>query len=244
MKRGVALCLLVVLCTVNATILNLPLTKVKNAKLSVEESTAKVNKLRNNYVQKTDFTIIQKWLKEIEKLEKYIERTLKTMDKEIGKIKDENAHWCYDAALSFIRNTDYATYTHALVCHERAKSSINSNLGFIDDLVSTGRRLWPVLDNIFPNCYDSTSGISDILKLRNCINDQIEICNVDVNKLKRDVHSAEHTAKTAFDNIIQESDKCLNDAYSASQLHITEAKEIFTRCLKTSCNKPFVVANQ
>lgn len=102
----------------------------------------------------------------------------------------------------------------------------------------TGRKLWLDLDNIFPRCWrDNASGISSILELRDCINNRLKKCKDDVSCLKRDADSAEHTAKTVFNDVIKESDKCLNDAYSASQSNITLAKEVFDRCLTTSCKR-------
>ncbi|RLU24456.1 hypothetical protein DMN91_002545 [Ooceraea biroi] len=234
MKTIIILCLLAFFCTVDATIFKILLIRVRNAKSTVEKTVRQLENLRSDVVQEVDLTVTKKVWELLEKHRDHVNPILDSIrrDVETAKIKGKRAQPCYDAALNLIRNADHTAYSNAQECKEAAEASIERNLCFIHDLILTGQKLITELDNIFPKCYESISGISDILKLRRCIINELGITNTGVKNLQRDANSSTYTAKLAFNVVNSQSNDCLNNVYADARLNVAEAKSTVDRCLK------------
>ncbi|EZA53092.1 hypothetical protein X777_07270 [Ooceraea biroi] len=233
-KLSCSRCVEKALKDVDATIFKILLIRVRNAKSTVEKTVRQLENLRSDVVQEVDLTVTKKVWELLEKHRDHVNPILDSIrrDVETAKIKGKRAQPCYDAALNLIRNADHTAYSNAQECKEAAEASIERNLCFIHDLILTGQKLITELDNIFPKCYESISGISDILKLRRCIINELGITNTGVKNLQRDANSSTYTAKLAFNVVNSQSNDCLNNVYADARLNVAEAKSTVDRCLK------------
>lgn len=114
----------------------------------------------------------------------------------------------------------------------RSYTIANSNNRIYILSSQTGQKLIMELDNIFPKCYESISGISDILKLRRCIINELGITNNGVKILQRDVNAGKYNAELAINIVNSQTSDCLSNVYSDARLQVAEAISTADRCLK------------
>ncbi|XP_012062569.1 PREDICTED: uncharacterized protein LOC105625868 [Atta cephalotes] len=232
MRSAIALCFLAVFCcTADATILDISFRRVQNTKIDVESTIRQLKHIRENTQKDVELAVGKEWLRSSEKYNNYANSVLNTIRKEVedAKARGRNAEPCYDAALNILKNSYNTTYIDAQQCREKAICSINNNLSFNDQLITTGHELIDDLDNIFPDCYKKYSRLIDIVKLHSCIIDQYEISKIGVKNLKRDASSARFTAKSASKSVNQQTTDCLNKTFSTARLEVVRSTA--TRCL-------------
>ncbi|XP_018346924.1 PREDICTED: uncharacterized protein LOC108751321 [Trachymyrmex septentrionalis] len=232
MRSAIALCFLAVLCCIaDATTLDILFRRVQKTKMEVESTIRQLKHIRENTQKDVELTVGKKLLQSLEEYNNYANSVLNTIRKEVedAKARGRNAEPCYDAALNILKNIYNAAYIDAQQCRENATHSINNNLSFNDQLITTGHELINELDTIFPDCYNKYSRLIDIIKLHNCIIDQHGISKIGVQNLKRDASSAGSTAKSASKIVNQQSTDCLNKVFSITRLEVVRSTA--TRCL-------------
>ncbi|KAH0950935.1 hypothetical protein HN011_003253 [Eciton burchellii] len=207
---------------------------MQNAKSTVQNTIHQLENVRADVVREVDLTITTKWWEFLEKHRNHVNPALERIrqDVEAAKVRGKNAQHCYNFALDIVKNLDHTTYNTAQDCKEAAKASIERNLCFINEFILTGQKLITELDNIFPKCYDNASGILDILKLRRCIINQLDISNIGIKNLQKNANSSRYNAKLAINVVNAQSTDCLNNIYSDARLQVAEAIATADRCLK------------
>ncbi|KYN24323.1 hypothetical protein ALC57_04061 [Trachymyrmex cornetzi] len=233
MRSAIALCFLAVLCcTTDATILDILFRQVQKTKMQVESTIQQLKYIRENTQKDVEETVTKKFFQSLEKYNNCADSVLNTIRKEVedAKARGRDAERCYDVALNFLRDSYNTAYINAQQCRENATRSINNNLSFNDQLITTGHELINELDNIFSDCYKKNPRLIDIIKLRSCIKDQHGISEIGVKNLKTDASSARSTAKSASKVVNQQTTDCLNNkAFSTARLE--DVRSTATRCL-------------
>ncbi|XP_011864333.1 PREDICTED: uncharacterized protein LOC105560120 [Vollenhovia emeryi] len=238
MKSAIALCLLAVICTADATFIEILLRQIRNTVQSVESTIKELERTHDDTEQNVKLTVMKKWIQKMDAYSKYADPILETIRKEVeeAKAKGKDAQPCYDAAHNILKSNDYNAMYYARQCQECAGNAIKDNLSFIDNLIATGRELIEKLKKIFPDCYEQHSSLWDIIKLHSCINNQLGISKVSVKNLKTDASSAKSTANSASNVVLQQATACLNDVYSTAHSEVAEARSAATRCLNNLGN--------
>ncbi|XP_011173418.1 uncharacterized protein LOC105205669 [Solenopsis invicta] len=233
MRIVIALCLLAIFCTADATFINIRMRQIQNEKAGIENTIRLLERNRDSVEQDVDLAIMKQWLLTMDKYEKYASPILETIRKEVedAKLRNSNAQQCYDVALTTFKNIDYVATTTARQCQEISKCSIKENLKFMDNYMNTGLELIKQLDTVIPDCYQKHSRITEIIQLHNCISEQLEIIKISVKKLKTDASTAKAISKNAIDAVIRQYDTCINEAYSTARSNVAEARSTATKCL-------------
>ncbi|XP_020298008.1 uncharacterized protein LOC109862384 [Pseudomyrmex gracilis] len=229
MRTVVALCLLAVLCTVDANNLNILKAQVERSKTSVQNAVRQLERLRKNTEQDTVFKVKNKKIEYMMAYNDYNNRILAEISKKVkdANAKGKNAQPCYDNALNSLRDLRNTVTSDDARCVDIAQNSIKSEISFTDRLISTGNQLLGKLNNIFPSCYNN-----DILKMQNCITLELAKTNVAVRSLESDAKSAENTARSASSRVFLQANKCLSDVYNPAQSRITDIKLVADKCLR------------
>ncbi|XP_011703084.1 PREDICTED: uncharacterized protein LOC105459085 [Wasmannia auropunctata] len=229
MKTVIALCLLIAFYTVNANPLDILRAGVQRSKNQVQNNIQQLERLRKNVAQDTIFKVKNNWIEQMRRHNDYSNPTLDAIRNEVeaAKAEGKNAQLCYDTASSTLRNIWNIASNDAQRCVDIAESSIKSELGFIDDLSSTGRTLVAELDSIFPNCISN-----DIFQVQRCVAVKLGTANVAVKNLQNKANSAELTAKSASNNIVLQGNNCVFNVYSPAFSQITQVRLAATKCLE------------
>ncbi|XP_011864332.1 PREDICTED: uncharacterized protein LOC105560119 [Vollenhovia emeryi] len=229
MRTAVALCLLVTFCTAYANPLDVLRIGVQRSKGQVQDNIQQLDRLRNNVAQDTIFKIKNNWIEQMRRHNDYSNPTIDAIRKEVDAAKgeDKNAQPCYDTASNTLRNIWNTASSDAQRCVDTAESSIKSELGFVDNLISTGRTLMVELDGIFLNCFGN-----DIFQVQRCVALKLGTANVNARDLQSKANSAKFTATSASNNIVLQGNNCVYNVYSPAFSQITELRLAATRCLK------------
>lgn len=227
MKTVVALCLLAAICTVDAFgALDQLRYQLEQSKLTVNAKTANLERLDRNTQVDTKMKATDKYVEQMTNHNNYLNPTITDIRKEVeaAKAKGKAAQPCYDNAFAKLKEISNVARTDGGQCIKTAENSIQSELGSIQNLILTGRRLKTELDTVFPNCLGS--------QIETCVAIKLGTINVQVRSFESEANSAEYTAKSASNNVVLRADSCTRDVVSAARSRITETKLAAIKCVE------------
>ncbi|XP_072756881.1 uncharacterized protein [Anoplolepis gracilipes] len=217
MRFAVALCFLTVLSLTidaNPTSINLDILKlqVRNAKWDVEGIIRQLQLLQNEAQEDINIKVAEKWDEEQNSYRKFKIELLNGIKKEVSaaKLAGKDVDLCYNEAIDGIEGIEDVAHNGATKCNDNAQNSIRSNLGFLDNLISTGNVLLLELDGIFLTCHDS-----DIYKMQSCIVAELARVKADIRTLTSDANSAELTIVHVSNNVFLQATNCLRNVYTS-----------------------------
>ncbi|KAL6441038.1 hypothetical protein ACFW04_003420 [Cataglyphis niger] len=221
MRFAVVLCFLATLCgytfgyiidakPASINLENLRI-RVKNAKNDVNDVIRQLNLLRDDAEEDTITEVTDKWDEEQKSFREYKNLLLKEIKKVVNTAKDtgKDVTSCSEEANEGIKGIEDIIDEDATQCTADAQNSIQSNLGFINNLILTGNELLSELDSIFLSCHDY-----DEIKMQSCIISDLAKINGDIKNLKRETTSSEITIVYVSKNVVLQASKCLHKTYS------------------------------
>ncbi|KAM0732411.1 hypothetical protein ACS0PU_001953 [Formica fusca] len=204
--------------------------QVRNAKNNVDDIIRQLKLLRTDAVEDTITEVTEKGDEEQKSFREYKNLLLKEIKKIVNTAKeaDKDVTSCYEEANNGINAIVDAIYDDATKCNDAAENSIENDLGFINNLISTGNELLSDLDGIFLTCYDS-----DTSKRDSCIVTDLARINADIRGLRSQTTSAEITIVYVSKNIVLQATNCLNKAYSSVHSMGDMIKMRLVQCIET-----------
>ncbi|EZA53091.1 hypothetical protein DMN91_002539 [Ooceraea biroi] len=235
MKSAIVLCLLAALCTVNGapTSNDMEILKiqVRNAKWAVDNIIRQLQRLRKETGEDTVMKVTKKWWDQMDSHREYTDLLLSALRNEVNAAKTagKNVDDCYKKAVEGINTNNDVAHEAGNTCKKNAEDSITSNLGFIDNLIATGRALTTELDSIFMNCY-----ASDDFRMQSCVIVELAKINSDVQTLETDAASAEATTLPVSNNVVLQATNCMRNAYGSIYAKNTAVMLAANDCIKTA----------
>ncbi|XP_070159153.1 uncharacterized protein [Polyergus mexicanus] len=204
--------------------------QVRNAKSNVDDITRQLKLLRTDAEEDTITEVTEKGDEEQRSFREYKNLLLKDLKKVVNNAKEagKDVNSCYEEANTGIDAIEDAIYNDATKCNNAAQNSIENDLGFIDNLISTGNEVLSDLDGIFLTCHDS-----DTSKRDNCIVTDLARINADIKVLRSQTTSAEITIVYVFKNVVLQATNCLNKAYSSVHSMGDLIKMRLVQCIET-----------
>ncbi|XP_050446149.1 uncharacterized protein LOC126848897 [Cataglyphis hispanica] len=187
--------------------------RVRNAKNDVNDVIRQLDLLRDNAEEDTFTEVTEKWDEEQKSFREYKNLLLKEIKKVENTAKETGKEInpsCLEDANEGIKKFEDEAYEDASECIDNAENSIQSNLGFINNLILTGNELLSELDSIFLSCHDY-----DEIKMQSCIISDLAKINGDIKNLRRETTSAEITIVSVSKNVVLQATKCLHKIYSS-----------------------------
>ncbi|XP_012222275.1 uncharacterized protein [Linepithema humile] len=237
MKSIVALCLLAVLCTVNAIPVSDDLEylrrQVRETIYTIDNDILRLERLRLHTEEDTDRKVNDRLNEEQDNYRELKDTLLKDLKTKVNDAKDSGKEVtkvdnCYKDAVEGIGEYENQAEEAAVKCVENSETSIRSSIGsVVDNLIETGRITISELDDIFLDCHDI-----DIIKKKSCIVEKLGTINVQVRNFEEDIIKAEIHAVPLSNNVIRQSGNCFKNAYSSIYSAITTIKLGVQKCIK------------
>ncbi|KYN06468.1 PREDICTED: uncharacterized protein LOC108783035 [Cyphomyrmex costatus] len=235
MRITIALSFLAVLYTVEAiptdsNDLEILRLRVRELKWNVETVIRQLELLRTRTEEDTLQKVSLKWSEEQDSHREYKTLLISGIRTEINiaKTAGKDVTSCYDEAIEGIKKNEQLAYKEGSKCEDFAGNSIHNNLGFIDNLISTGDALSLQSDSIFLNCHDS-----DIYRMRSCILNELTNAESSLKTLENDSVTAELTIAPVSKNVVTQATNCIKQAYSLTYTEGSAIRMRVTQCIET-----------
>ncbi|KYQ52358.1 hypothetical protein ALC60_08521 [Trachymyrmex zeteki] len=235
MRITIALSFLAVLCTIEAipaepVDLEILRLRARELKWNIENTIRQLELLRTQTEEDTVQKISLKWNEEQDSHREYKTLLLSGIRTEVNvaKAAGKDVTSCYNEAIEGVKNNEQVAYQEAATCEDSAGNSIHNNLGFIDNLISTGDALSLQSDSIFLNCHDS-----DVYRMRSCIIGELGKAESSLKTLESDSVTAEMTIAPVSKNVITQASNCIKQAYSVTYTEGAAIRLRVTQCIET-----------
>ncbi|KYN35983.1 hypothetical protein ALC56_09774 [Trachymyrmex septentrionalis] len=235
MKITIALSFLAVLYTVEAypaesADLEILRIRTRELKWNIETAIRQLELLRTQTEEDTLQKITVKWSEEQDSHREYKTLLLSGIRTEVNAAKaaGKDATSCLAEATQGVENNEQIAYKEANACIGSAEDSIHNNLGFIDNLISTGDSLSLQSDSIFLNCHDS-----DDYRMRSCIISELTKAESSLKTLESDSITAELTITPVSKNVVTQATNCVKNAYSLTYTEGAAIRMRITQCIET-----------